>query len=63
MLQEQIQNQPSEIDIEAIRGLVTDEMAAVNEEIQQRLASEVVLINQLGAYIIGSGGKRLRPLL
>ncbi len=63
MPQEQIQNQLPEIDIEAIRGLVTDEMAAVNREIQQRLASDVVLINQLGGYIINSGGKRLRPLL
>lgn len=63
MPQEQIQNQPPEINIEAIRGLVTDEIAAVNREIQQRLASDVVLINQLGGYIINSGGKRLRPLL
>jgi octaprenyl-diphosphate synthase len=31
--------------------------------IQQRLHSEVALINQLGQYIINSGGKRLRPAL
>ena len=52
-----------EIDAEAIRNLVSDDMEAVNQEIQSRLASDVVLINQLGAYIINSGGKRLRPLL
>jgi len=63
MLQEQRQNQPPEIDTDAIRALVTDEMDAVNREIQQRLASDVVLINQLGSYIINNGGKRLRPLL
>jgi octaprenyl-diphosphate synthase len=38
-------------------------MQAVNALIQRRLHSEVVLINQLSHYIIGSGGKRLRPLL
>ena len=52
-----------EIDPRVIRDLVSDEMEAVNREIQSRLASDVVLINQLGAYIINSGGKRLRPLL
>jgi len=31
--------------------------------IRTRLSSEVVLINQLGNYIIASGGKRLRPQL
>ena len=38
-------------------------MAAVDNCIQTRLQSDVVLINQLGAYIINSGGKRLRPAL
>ncbi len=38
-------------------------MDAVNETIHQRLRSNVTLINQLGHYIINSGGKRLRPLL
>jgi len=38
-------------------------MAAVNVLIRQRLTSDVVLINQIAEHIIGSGGKRLRPLL
>lgn len=38
-------------------------MEAVNEVIRQRLSSEVALVNQLGHYIIDSGGKRLRPML
>jgi len=38
-------------------------MNAVNDRIRERLQSSVVLINQLGHYIITSGGKRLRPLL
>jgi len=38
-------------------------MQAVNDLIRKRLYSEVALINQLGHYIINSGGKRLRPML
>jgi octaprenyl-diphosphate synthase len=57
------QKSTPEIDPQAIRALVSGEMEAVDREIQSRLASDVVLINQLGAYIINSGGKRLRPLL
>ena len=38
-------------------------MAAVNAVIRERLSSEVALVNQLGHYIIDSGGKRLRPIL
>ncbi len=38
-------------------------MQAVDQMIQQRLQSEVVLINQLGHHIINSGGKRLRPAI
>ena len=38
-------------------------MAAVDALIRRRLASDVVLINQVAEYIIGAGGKRLRPML
>lgn len=38
-------------------------MQRVNAKIEQALHSDVVLINQMGAYIIGAGGKRLRPKL
>jgi octaprenyl-diphosphate synthase len=38
-------------------------MEQVNRVIRKRLASEVVLINQISEYIIGAGGKRLRPAL
>ncbi|HSP01255.1 MAG TPA: polyprenyl synthetase family protein, partial [Thioalkalivibrio sp.] len=51
------------MDLDQIRELVTDDMNAVNDRIRERLQSSVVLINQLGHYIINSGGKRLRPLL
>jgi octaprenyl-diphosphate synthase len=51
------------MDIHAIRELVADDMAAVDRLIQARLYSDVALINQLGHYIVKSGGKRLRPVL
>lgn len=38
-------------------------MQAVNQRIEQALQSDVSLISQMGAYIIGAGGKRLRPRL
>ncbi len=38
-------------------------MQAVNTIIIKSLASDVVLINQMGRYIIEGGGKRLRPRL
>lgn len=46
-----------------IRALAADDMASVNALIQQQVTSDVALINQLGFYIINSGGKRLRPLI
>lgn len=45
------------------QGLAAADMAAVNALIRTRLASDVVLINQVAEHIIGSGGKRLRPML
>jgi len=46
-----------------IQSVIADDMESVDELIRHRLYSEVVLINQLGQYIISGGGKRLRPLL
>lgn len=51
------------MDINAIRELAAPDMKAVNALIQQQVDSDVALINQLGFYIVNSGGKRLRPLL
>lgn len=48
---------------DSVRKLITREMNLVNKLIQQRLHSEVELINQLSFYIVNSGGKRLRPAL
>src|SRR3569623_3812305 len=49
--------------IQAVYALVAEDMRAVNRLIAARLSSEVALINQMGQYIISSGGKRLRPIL
>jgi octaprenyl-diphosphate synthase len=51
------------MNIEEIRSLVSDDLAAVDRLIRLRLKSEVALVDQVSTYIIASGGKRLRPLL
>ena len=51
------------IDFEAIKNLTAAETRAVDQLILNELSSDVVLINQIGHYIIGNGGKRLRPML
>jgi octaprenyl-diphosphate synthase len=50
-------------DLAAIQALAREDMAAVDALIRRRLASDVVLINQVAEYIVGAGGKRLRPML
>ncbi|MES2859729.1 MAG: polyprenyl synthetase family protein, partial [Pseudomonadota bacterium] len=50
-------------DLPSIQALSAPEMAAMDALIRRRLASDVVLINQVAEYIIGAGGKRLRPML
>lgn len=49
--------------VDQIRHLAAPDMAAVNTVIQQKLSSDVALINQLSQYIIGGGGKRFRPMV
>ena len=50
-------------DLPAIQRLAADDMNAVDALIRARLASDVALVNQVGEYIVGAGGKRLRPML
>ena len=49
--------------LENLQHLLAADMAAVDQVIRARLHSEVVLVNQVGEYIINGGGKRLRPAL
>lgn len=51
------------MDLDAIRALISEDLAATDQLIIERLSSDVVLINQIGHYIVGSGGKRLRPII
>lgn len=51
------------MDINAVQDLIKDDMQAVNHLILKRLQSHVALVNQIGFYIVNSGGKRLRPQL
>ena len=53
----------SRLELPAIQALATADMQALDRLIRQRLASDVVLIKQVAEYIIGAGGKRLRPML
>ena len=49
--------------MESIQALIREDMDKVNALIQEKLHSEIGLIDQLGHYIVNSGGKRLRPAL
>lgn len=51
------------MDIDRVFDLCAEDMDEVNALIRQSLDSDVVLIRQIAEYIIGSGGKRLRPML
>jgi len=51
------------MSFESVKGLVAGDLLAVDTVIRKRLASDVVLVNQIAEYIINSGGKRLRPLV
>ncbi|NOR68428.1 MAG: octaprenyl diphosphate synthase [Methylomarinum sp.] len=56
-------NNSKPIDFDEIKNLTKEEASAVDQLIINELSSDVLLINQIGHYIIGNGGKRLRPML
>jgi len=56
-------NTQHSIDFNLIKNLTTAEAKAIDQLIIDELSSDVVLINQMGHYIVGNGGKRLRPML
>ncbi|MDH2915570.1 MAG: octaprenyl diphosphate synthase [Gallionella sp.] len=51
------------MSLDKLKQLIASDMEAVDAVIRTRLHSEVALVNQVGEYIINSGGKRLRPAL
>jgi octaprenyl-diphosphate synthase len=59
-----VPHEPTRIErFSDVQTLAKADMAAVDALIRRRLASDVVLINQVAEHIIGGGGKRLRPML
>lgn len=51
------------MNLDQITELTKHDMSAVNAAIFQELNSDVVMIKQVGHYIISSGGKRIRPMI
>ena len=50
-------------DIQNVFDLCANDMSAVDAVIRESLNSNVVLIRQIAEYIVGAGGKRMRPIL
>jgi len=51
------------MSLDSIKQIVTNDLQDVDALIRKRLASDVVLVNQVSEYIIHAGGKRIRPLV
>ena len=49
--------------LDALVGLVADDMDRVNDGILARAQSHVELIPEIAGHLINSGGKRIRPML
>lgn len=49
--------------IQQIYDLISDDIKKVEIEFKKNLHSDIFLIRKMGEYILGSGGKRVRPLL
>jgi octaprenyl-diphosphate synthase len=49
--------------VEQLYALIGPDMRAVDAVIRDRLYSDVALVRQVAEYIIGGGGKRMRPAL
>jgi octaprenyl-diphosphate synthase len=51
------------VTIPLLQPLLRDDLLAVDHVLRRALDSDVVLISQVAEYIIGGGGKKLRPAL
>src|SRR6476661_9657101 len=54
---------PPAVTIPLLQPVLRDDLAAVDRVLRDALNSDVLLIRQVAEYIIGGGGKRLRPAL
>lgn len=50
-------------ELDLIRAPILGDLHELDRQIETRLASDVPLVNRIGAHIIRSGGKRFRPML
>jgi len=48
-------------DLKSVLAPVAADMQAVDAIIRERLTSDIALVNSVAEYIVGAGGKRLRP--
>ena len=62
-VQSQKQNDTALNPLDALAAMLDSDMRAVNAEIVRRMDSPVALIPRLASYLVGSGGKRIRPLM
>jgi octaprenyl-diphosphate synthase len=51
------------VTYESLKALLAPDMADVDRVLRESLGSEVALIREISEYIVGGGGKRLRPAL
>ena len=51
------------VTTESLKTLLADDMLEVDRALRASLDSDVALVRQVAEYIIGGGGKRLRPAL
>ena len=54
---------PHVSNLDGVVALVSDEMKVVEARLSERMESPIGSIPQVGAHLLGAGGKRLRPLL
>ena len=52
---------PPPMDLKTLLSPIAGDMQRVDAIIRERLNSDVVMINQIGAHIVAAGGKRMRP--
>ena len=58
-----ISHPPTRLPAVTVSDPMAGELSKVDDVIRARLSSDVALIEQISHYIIGAGGKRIRPRL
>ena len=50
-------------DLDDVFSVVRNDFEKVDALIPRQMTSDIALVSEIGRYIVGSGGKRLRPLI